>query len=30
VRRLEIEGSKDEPTKAVKKITEIYQVYGGE
>ncbi|MBW2605761.1 MAG: hypothetical protein JRE28_15880 [Deltaproteobacteria bacterium] len=30
VRRLEIEGSRDEPVKGVKKITEIYRVYGGE
>ena len=30
VRRLEIEGSKDEPVKRLKKITEIYRVYGGE
>jgi hypothetical protein len=30
VRRLEIEGSEDAPTKAVKRITEIYRVYGEE
>jgi hypothetical protein len=30
VRRLEIEGSRDEPVKGIKKITEIYRVYGGE
>ena len=30
VRRLEIEGSKDEQVKKLKKITEIYKVYGGE
>jgi len=30
VRRLEIEGSRDEPVKRLKKITEIYRVYGGE
>jgi len=30
VRRLEIEGSKDQPVKGIKRITEIYRVYGGE
>jgi len=30
VRRLEIEGSRDEPVKGVKRIAEIYRVYGGE
>lgn len=30
VRRLEIEGSRDEPAKGMKRITEIYRVYGGE
>ena len=29
VRRLEIEGSRDEPAKGIKRITEIYRVYGG-
>jgi len=28
VRRLEIEGFRDEPVKGIKKITEIYRVYG--
>ncbi|MBW1861714.1 MAG: hypothetical protein JRJ02_04995 [Deltaproteobacteria bacterium] len=30
VRRLEIEGSRDEPVKGIKRITEIYRVYGEE
>ncbi len=30
IRRLEIEGSRDEPVKAIKRITEIYRVYGVE
>ena len=30
VRRLEIEGSRDEPTRAIKRITEVYRVYGEE
>jgi len=30
VRRLEIEGSRDEPVKGIKRITEIYRVYGVE
>ncbi len=30
VRRLEITGSKDESIRAIKKITEVYRVYGGE
>ena len=30
VRRLEIEGSKDVQVKRIKRITEIYRVYGGE
>jgi len=30
VRRLEIEGSRDEPVKGIKRIREIYRVYGGE
>ena len=30
IRRLEIEGSRDEPAKGIKRITEIYRVYGGE
>jgi len=28
VRRLEIEGTRDEPVRAVKRITEVYRVYG--
>jgi hypothetical protein len=28
VRRLEIDGSRDEPVRAVKRITEVYRVYG--
>lgn len=30
VQRLEIEGSRDEPAKGIKRITEIYRVYGEE
>lgn len=30
VRRLEIEGSRDEPTRSIKRITEVYRVYGEE
>jgi len=30
VRRLEIEGSRDDPVEAVKRITEVYRVYGKE
>lgn len=30
VRRLEIEGTRNQPVKAIKKITEVYRVYGGE
>jgi len=30
VRRLAIEGSRDEPVKGIKRIREIYRVYGGE
>jgi len=28
VRRLEIEGTRDEPVRAIKRITEVYRVYG--
>lgn len=30
VRRLEIEGTRDEPVRAIKRITEVYEVYGQE
>ncbi|MGM0428374.1 MAG: hypothetical protein ACQEQ7_14175 [Thermodesulfobacteriota bacterium] len=30
VRRLDIEGTRDQPVKAVKRITEVYEVYGAD
>ena len=30
VRRLEIEGSEDLPVRSIKKITEVYKLYGSD